>query len=367
MKTSWRIARLSGINVQVHVTFLLLVLWIALVDYQQHRSWPSVSIEVGFIALLFASIVLHELGHALTARHFGITTRDITLLPIGGIARLSRIPSKPIQELLVAAAGPAVNVIIAAILFLFLALRDGLGALLDFQTMLHSFVARLAWMNVGLTLFNLIPAFPMDGGRVLRAILALKLDYLRATRIAVGIGQGLAVVAGIVGLSTNPLLVIIAILVWFGAAEEFAVLQFKSTLIGTPVRSLMRTEFRSLAPSDSLGQAVDQAVATGQRDFPVVEAGRIVGILRHTDLLQALAATGPATPVGDAMRRHFQTAVASDDAGSAWEKLRDEECQVVPVVKDGELVGLFSDQNLAEFVLTHSSSGRFGTMAGQTH
>ena len=267
MKWSWRIARIAGIDLYVHVTFLILVGWVALSHYLARQSAADAFTGVAFIFSLFGIVVLHELGHALTARRFGIPTRDITLLPIGGVARLDRMPQDPKQELLVALAGPAVNVVLAAILFVVLELGQGLSAYGDVVRVGGRFLDQLFWVNVSLAAFNLLPAFPMDGGRVLRGLLALRMDYLRATQLAAGIGQAMAVLFGFVGLFTNPFLVFIALFVWLGAAGEASMVQMRSALAGIPVQKAMVTDFRTLAPDDPLGRAVDYVLA-GFRTSP---------------------------------------------------------------------------------------------------
>ena len=233
---------------------------------------------VGFMLALFTCVVLHELGHALTARRYGIRTRDIVLLPIGGVARLERIPEEPIKELLVAIAGPAVNVVIAAGLFVVLTSTGSPPSLDAVGFVRAPFLERVMWTNVLLVLFNLLPAFPMDGGRMLRAVLAMRLEYVRATQIAATVGQGMAFLFGLVGLVTGqPMLVFVALFVWIGAAQESSFAQMKAALGGIPVRRLMITDFRALHPADTLQRAIELTLATTQRDFPVVEGDRVVG------------------------------------------------------------------------------------------
>src|SRR5215204_3763354 len=210
MKWQWKLGRFAGIDVFVHATFLILIGWVGYSRWLENQKWSEVINGIVFILALFLCVVLHEYGHALTARKYGIQTRDITLYPIGGVARLERMPDKPIEELWVALMGPAVNVIIAAGLFAYLFLTNGPVPLTALTVASGSFAERLMVVNIWLVLFNLIPAFPMDGGRVLRAILAMRMDYVRATQVAANIGQGMAFIFGFIGLFSNPFLLFIA-------------------------------------------------------------------------------------------------------------------------------------------------------------
>ena len=249
MKWSWKIGRIAGIGVYMHVTFLILLGWVGASYYLVRHRWEDAMSGLGFILALFGIVVLHELGHALAARRYGIRTRDITLLPIGGVARLERMPEDPKQELVVALAGPAVNVVLAALLFAVLMAGRGISAMSDFAVGGGDILSKLLWVNVALALFNLLPAFPMDGGRVLRALLAIRMDYVRATRIAANIGQGMAFLFGFLGLFSNPFLVFIALFVWMGATQEAGMVEMKSALDGVPVERVMITGFRTLAPT----------------------------------------------------------------------------------------------------------------------
>jgi Zn-dependent protease/predicted transcriptional regulator len=351
MKSSWRIGRIAGIDLYVHVTFLILIGWVALSHYLARQNAADAFTGVAFILCLFGIVVLHELGHALTARRFGIPTRDITLLPIGGVARLERMPEDPKQELLVALAGPAVNVALAVILFAVLTLGAGLAPLGDVARVGGSFLNQMLWVNVSLAGFNLLPAFPMDGGRVLRALLALRMDYVRATQIAAGVGQAMAIVFGFVGLFTNPFLVFIALFVWLGAAGEASTVQMRSALAGIPVQKAMVTDFRSLAPHDPLGRAVDHVLAGFQQDFPVVEQGRVAGVLTRSDLLNALARRGQEARVGEVMQRDIETADPRDMLEGVLSRLQRRGCHTLPVVHNGQLVGLVTTDNLGELLM----------------
>jgi Zn-dependent protease len=308
-----------------------------------------------FILVLFACVVLHELAHALTAKRYGIKTRDITLLPIGGMAQLERIPDDPKQEIWVTLAGSAVNVVIALTLFAWLQLTGGLEPLNKVSVTGGSFLMRLMIVNVFLVVFNMLPAFPMDGGRVLRALLAMRMEYTKATQIAASLGQGLAFLFGFIGLLTNPFLVFIGLFVWIGAAQEAHMVQIRSALAGIPVARAMLTEFRTLTPRDSLGHAVDLILTGSQQDFPVVEDERVVGVLTRGDLLIALAQRGQDTPVIDVTRREFQTVDSSEMLETAFARLQTCECRSLPVVHRGQLVGLITMDNVGEFVAIQSA------------
>jgi Zn-dependent protease len=219
----------------MHATFLILIGFLALSYWSVGQSVEAVLAGVGFILALFGCVLLHEYGHALTARRFGIKTRDITLLPIGGVARLERMPDDPRQELWVALMGPAVNVVIAALLFVWLSLTSGIQPITELGIASGGFLERLMVINIFLVAFNMLPAFPMDGGRVLRALLALRLEYTRATQIAASLGQLMAILFGFVGLLYNPFLIFIAFFVWIGAAQEASMVQMKAALGGIPV------------------------------------------------------------------------------------------------------------------------------------
>lgn len=357
MKWSIRIGTLAGIGVYVHATFLILIAWVAFAHWQTDRSVAAAAAGVAFILALFACVVLHELGHALTARRFGIKTRDITLLPIGGLARLERMPDDPRQELWVALAGPAVNLVIAAGLFVVV---QGTGALAPLTTLTltsGSFLERLMIVNLFLAVFNMLPAFPMDGGRVLRALLATRMEYARATQVAATIGQGMAFFFGLLGLFTNPFLMFVALFVWIGAGQEAAMTQMRSALGGIPLERAMITEFRTLSVQDTLARAVELLLSGAQQDFPVLDGRTVVGILTRADLLTALARRDQRSPVAEVMRRDFHVADAADMIDVALQRLQGHECQTIPILRRGELVGLLTMDNVGEFLSVQVAVG----------
>jgi Zn-dependent protease len=355
MKWSWKIGEFAGIGVYMHATFLLLLGWVAYVHWQDGQNLGAVISGLAFVLALFACVVAHEYGHALTARRYGIRTREITLLPIGGVARLERMPDDPRQELRVALAGPAVNVVIAGIILAWLLAVGGLVPVDQVAVGRGSFLERLMIVNVFLAVFNLLPAFPMDGGRVLRALLARRMEYTRATHVAANVGQGMAFLFGFAGLFGNPMLLFIALFVWIGAAQESTAVQMKSALGGIPVARAMLTDFRTLQPGDSLALAAELILAGSQHDFPVVDGGRVMGVLTRGDLIGALSARNTQRPVAEVMQREFLVADSSDMLEGAMERLQACACHTLPVVHDGRLVGLVTMDNIGEFVLIHAA------------
>ena len=357
MKWSWRLGRFAGIDVYMHATFLLLIGWIALSYWFQEQSLAATLAGVGFILVLFACVVLHEYGHALTARRFGIRTRDITLLPIGGLARLERMPEKPAQEFWVALAGPMVNVVLATFLFAWLFLTNRLEPFSSLSVTSGSFANRLLLANLFLVVFNLLPAFPMDGGRVLRALLATRMEYTRATQTAAGVGQGMAFLFGMVGLFLNPFLLFIAFFVWIGAAQEATSVQMKSSLGGIPVARAMVTDFHALSADEPLSRAVDLILRGSQQDFPVLVDGTVVGVLMKKDLFTALARHGGGMPVSEVMHREFQLVDSHEMLETALQRLQECRCHTMPVLRGGSLVGLLTTENLGEFMMVQAALG----------
>jgi len=357
---SWTLGRLAGIELRVHATFVLLLAWLAFATYRATHSGSATLQSVAFILALFASVVLHELGHALTARRFGIGTREITLLPIGGVAQLERIPSEPRQELLVALAGPAVTVAIVIVLYVLMSLLGSRPlSLAEVRDPRASFFAQLLWANVVLALFNLLPAFPMDGGRVLRAALAMRMDYGRATQMAARVGKAFALIFGVVGLfvTANPFLVLIALFVWLGAASEASSAQLRSSLDGVRVRQVMITDVRSVSPSDLLSTAVSHLLSGFQEDLPVVENGQVVGVLTRSALVRGLHTIGPGAMVSDVMDRSFITASPDDPLDVAYSKLAACRCRTIPVTQGRSLLGLLISDNVAEYVVFRRAVG----------
>lgn len=354
MRWSWRLGRVFGIDVFVHPTFLMLLAWVGISHYTREHDVSGALGGVAFMLMVFAIVVMHELGHALTARAYGIRTRDITLLPIGGVARLERMPDKPAQELAVALAGPAVNVALALGLYALLRLTDQMILpMTEADASSAPVLTKLLWVNVSLALFNLLPAFPMDGGRALRAVLALRGDYVKATRTAAGVGQAMALLLGLVGLFYNPMLVFIAWFVWIGAASEAGTVQTKATLSGVPVQAAMITDFHALVVDDTLAAASQALLAGSQVDFPVVDtAGAPVGLLTRHGLVRGLSDAGPDQLVGAVMTKAVALTDPKEMLVNAMQRLRDHESNTLMVVgRDGRLIGVLTAEHIGHLMM----------------
>ncbi|HEV2491434.1 MAG TPA: site-2 protease family protein [Terriglobia bacterium] len=358
MRWSWKIGRLAGINVYMHATFVLLILFILLAYWAEGHNVAMAVAGVVFVLAIFGCIVLHELGHALTARRYGIQTRDIILLPIGGVARLERMPDDPHQELLVALAGPAVNVLIAAAIFVLLTVFGSPPSLKDVESVRWvggSFLNKLMVTNLWLVGFNILPAFPMDGGRVLRALLATRMEYTRATHVAAQIGQAMAFIFGLIGLLYDPFLLFIALFVWMGATEEAAMVTARTSLGGIPVQRVMVKEFRTLSADDALSVAVDHILDGWQQDFPVVWGDHVLGILTRDDVVRTLAKQGSNVRVRDAMRRDVPTVDSHDMLEKALQTLAQSNGRSIPVEHNGQLVGMLTMENVGEFIMIQTA------------
>lgn len=363
MRWSLPLGRWFGIEVRLHLTFLLLLAFVGGSSWAATGEVERAVRSVLFYLILFGCVLLHEFGHALAARRYGIRTRDITLLPIGGVARLESTGETPWQELVIALAGPLVNVIIAA------GLAVGLftGSLQWPQLASHavegSLPGQVLAANVFLVLFNLLPAFPMDGGRVLRALLAMRLSPVRATQIAAVVGKVLAVGLAFAGLFLlhNPMLMFIALFVWMGATGETAVAEQRSLFANVPVRLAMLTQFRTISPGDSLGEVTQLMLAGWQTEFPVVQGGEVVGLLTREGLVRGLSAGGPGATAGQFLTRDYITADPDEPLTRVVDRLQRQDGAVttVPIIRDGELVGLLTAENVGEFVMvSRALSGR---------
>lgn len=356
---SVRIARVSGIPIRVHFTFILLLAFIGISNWG--RGGPA---QIGFLLGVFACVVLHELGHSLVAQRFGYTVRDIVLYPIGGVASIEQTP-RPRHEFWIAIAGPAVNVVIAGLIAIYMQFTPDpvwervQGVVQQGRVVLNGpgYWTLLFLSNLMLVLFNMLPAFPMDGGRVLRAVLAIKIGRAKATRIAAGLGQFVAILLGLVGLGIlgnpqNPMLIIIAVFVFFGAGQERTAEESRDVMADAPIGEAMMRDFATLAHGDTLKHAADVLLAGSQQDFPVVAGGDIVGILSRTQLLRGLAREGDSAYVASFMDREITFATPDEPLEDYL--LSSDALRRAPVLvrkdENSELLGMVTLENAMEFL-----------------
>jgi Zn-dependent protease/CBS domain-containing protein len=356
MRWSLTLGSIGGTAIRIHVTFLLFLIWLGAIYYRQggaQAAWQGTI----FIVILFLCVLLHELGHVFAARRYGVKTRDVTLWPFGGIANMEEMPEKPAQELVVALAGPAVNVVIAAVLLLWLGSQLDPENLTKIEDPAVSLATKVAGANIILVLFNMIPAFPMDGGRVLRALLSMWMGNTRATELAASIGQGFAVVFGVIGIFYNPMLIIIAAFIFLAASGEAANAQLRAVAQGTLVSDAMITEFQSLGTAATVNDAADALIRTTQTEFPIVDAsGRLRGVLTRATMIKALRERGPDTPVLEVMQADIPTVPARAKLDTALRSLMQKGRPVVGVTDtDGRLIGLLTVENLGEMMLVQSA------------
>jgi Zn-dependent protease/predicted transcriptional regulator len=373
MGWSVTIGSIAGTAVRIHITFLLFLVWISGAAYAAGGSsaaWTSVI----FILLVFLCVLAHEFGHIFTARIFGVQTPDVVLLPIGGVARLERIPEKPSEEFLIAIAGPLVNVVIAGLL-LTIGGADvsSNAAFAGLDNTRIPMVDKLAAVNLFLAIFNLIPAFPMDGGRVLRAALSARLGFVRATEIAAAIGQGAAFLLGFLGLFYNPILIFIAIFVYLAASSEAHMVALRAVSRGIPVVAATMTKIATLKPDAPIEEAIQVLLQTSQSEFPVVDFDqKPVGLLTRGDIIRALKELGPDARVSEAMTTDVISIDRRRPLEEAVKLLQDRSAPAVAVVEpDGRLVGLITTETLGELMMVSQAmpegfrlGGKNGKQAG---
>jgi len=357
--SSLKLMTVRGIPIRIHLTFPLILV---LAAFQGGLGQPKDRLGgavfgVVVTLLLFICVVLHELAHSLVAMRFGTSVKEIVLLPLGGVARMEEMPEQPYQELLMALAGPVTSGVIgvvfaiATVLALPLHVWGRLDQVLEMTGDLNwlDLLPYLAATNLFLAGFNLIPAFPMDGGRVLRALLATVIPYGRATAIAVSVGQGLAWLIGLYGLlGRNVLMILVAVFVHVGAAQEGRMVQLKIALAGLQVQQVFSRDARPVFPTDPLSRAVDMMLEGFQADFPVCDGERLVGMLTQSDVLAGLKAHGPQAPTEAVMRRKFLVVGPEDDLYDVQQRMAQAGLEAVPVVEGDRFLGLLTQQDLQE-------------------
>lgn len=356
MKWSWRMGQIAGISIFIHWTFLILIGWIVFLSIERGQNFNDTAKGIAFILSIFACVLLHELGHALAARRYDIPTRDITLLPIGGVARLERMPEEPKQELVVAIAGPLVNAFIATFLFIIIEFIYHVSDIYPKLALIRGdFLVNLMWVNITLVIFNLLPAFPMDGGRILRAILAQRFEYVHATQIAASIGQFMAIMFGILGFFSNWFLLFISLFVYLGAAEEAHMVKIKSVFKGVPVREAMVTRFSSVHEKEPVSVVVKELLNSCQQDFPIVSDSGVVGIITRNDLIRTLAEGKMDIAVSDIMQKNCPLVDEREMLEDVFKKMREGNISTLPVIRSGDVVGIITLENLGEWMMIQSA------------
>jgi Zn-dependent protease len=343
-----------GVPVRFHFTFVLLLVFLLFIGVGNRQSGLSTAI---YVLALFASVLLHELGHTLVARRYGIRTIEIVMFPIGGVSRPERQP-KAREELWIAIAGPVVNLLIAAALLGWMWAREGFVALQELRQPTDANLAeRIALGNLALCLFNLLPAFPMDGGRILRSVLAWRRPEDEATRIASAAGRALAMMLGLAGLLwANFLLVFVAMFVYLGAFQEGAAARGRIMTSGFPVRAAMITDFRTIQHGDTIRDAGQLLLATSQHDFPVMHADTVVGLLTRSALVNAMLTEGPEGYVAGAMDRNFTHFTPDQPLTEALPEISRPGASALVLEQDGRLAGMLTSENVSEFILLRQAA-----------
>ncbi len=356
MRYALHLGRVSGISISVHWTFLLLIVWLVWVEMRRDGSLNDMLWLIMFVLTIFVCITLHELGHALTAKRFNINTRDIILLPIGGLARLERMPEKPGQELLVAIAGPLVNVAIVILLLPLVSHQLNEEYLASIQGInAGNFLLNLFLVNIFITIFNMIPAFPMDGGRVLRAALSYGMQRHVATRIAATIGQVLAIVFVFAGFFVNPFLIFIGLFIFLGAQAEADMTESKFALSGYKVHDIRMTNYASIGIRDPLAVPVSMLLDGQCRNFLVMDGDRVAGTLSRKELVKGLAEKGRDAPVESVMHTEVFTLQADMPLDEAYQTMQQYEQALYPVISEGRLAGALDMENILEFIMIRNA------------
>ncbi len=353
---NWSIpaGRVFGVELRVHLTFFFLLIFVWLTESAAHGP-ANAGRGLALVGIIFGSVVLHELGHALVGMHAGIPAKAIILLPIGGVTLLdeTRQPIEPgvltwKRDIRIALAGPLVNIIIAVVAAsLLFALAPEIHFWAKPSVYSGNLPGSLVWCNVWLALFNLLPAYPMDGGRVLRALFSRRMDSVRATRRAVSIGRAFATLFMLVGMLQPAYvwLTMIGFFLFIAAQLEERSAVFQSVLETVRLEDIMLTDFATLSPADTLEDALEKAVHSLQDDFPVIRGSDMVGVISKQKILQALRAEGNGY-VQAVMNRIFEVAQKKESLASAFRKLTARNLSIIPVVEDQRLVGIVTLQNL---------------------
>lgn len=350
---SLAIGRVAGIQLEVHVTFAVLFGWVAMVMIDRGHEWSEAIYALGLIVAAFVTIFLHELGHALTARAFGIRTLDIQLTPMGGMSNLEKHAEKPRHELLIALAGPAVSLAIAGALFLVVRASGKSMAFADLRSLDADPLSQLMWLNLVVALYNLLPIFPMDGGRALRAGLSFVMAYPKATRITARLAQLGSIPLALAGAKGNLIYVLTAVWIWMSAERELKDVRTRATLQAFSIRDVMVKDPVTLQLDDTLKVAASTFVSTFQSEFPVMQGDSVAGVIGFDELIEGLATRGETAAVREAMRRDPEGVDIDSQPADALQRLRELEedtDHVLMVLERDRLVGVLPTSNLKQLL-----------------
>lgn len=374
MRGAYKILRIRGISIHIHWTFLLLLGWVLLVNANAKNNIEQLLWSLLFLTAVFACVTLHELGHAMVASRFGIDAKEIVLLPVGGIASIDKFPANPRQELAISIAGPIVNCIIASLLWLFMRPHTPLMAGPANMSIMHGhdFLYNLRIANLLLAAFNLIPAFPMDGGRILRALLAFKLNYIKATNIAAAIGKSIAIlfiVAGIVLI--NPLLPAIGLFIVFSAGAEEYYLRLKSLVKGIKLNEVLMYDYNSLQASMTVQEAGNIVNSNHSKYFILMDGIKPIGTINRMEIIKALAEMRYKDPVKQLVKSELESLNGNSEVDSVLEKLARNDERIYPVLDNSNFIGVVSLTHIIEYLLLNKVNtneyGRIKTLASLLH
>lgn len=353
MRGSIKLGSISGIGVFIHWTFSLLILFIIYSSYRQGNNAQQMLWTILFVLSIFCTVFLHELGHALAAKRYNIKTKDITILPIGGVARLEKMPEKPTEELVVAFAGPAVNIALALITSLFIHIpeKEALTKLMLSGVNAETFFLYFFIVNIWLAIFNLIPAFPMDGGRVLRALLSLKLKRHLATEIAARIGQLLAIVFVVVGFSYSPVLIFIGIFIFLGAHGESEMVKTSFLLKNVSAKDFIITKFEELNENETIEKAVELLLNSQSKTFLITSDNKPVGSLSRDEIIKALAENGKSQVIHEVMNRNLTFITGDKPVEELFPVMQANKNGLIIVQENNEFKGIIDWDNLVELIM----------------
>lgn len=360
MKGSFKLGNIAGIGIFIHWTFAFLIIYVVFSNYRQGHNAEQILWTLLFVLSIFVTVFLHELGHALAAKKYNVKTRDITLLPIGGLARLDTIPEKPKEELVIAIAGPAVNLVLALITFLFISIPNAeeLNSQLTGGINSGNFFLNFFVVNIWLAVFNMIPAFPMDGGRVLRALLSMKFERHVATNIAVGIGQFLALIFVFLGFYSNPFLIFIGIFIMLGAQAEAQYTNAKHILKGFKIKDATMRQYQTVNSNQTIKTAVDILLNGQSKNFLVLEDSKPIGTLSRDEIIIALSGKGENEVIDNVMNKNLIFLKSDSPLESAYQQALEQKSVLMPVMENDRLIGTLDTENILEFIMIKDAQGK---------